>query len=68
MDIDGNDGDDSQTLDMLEAEQTFSDCEENGIQTQKFTSKRNTGVFGNVIPPRSVQDANENQMDQRLFQ
>lgn len=52
MDIDEKDGDDTQTLEMLEAEQTFSDIDENGLPTQKqFTSRTNTGVFGNVIPP-----------------
>jgi hypothetical protein len=33
MDIEEKDGDDTQTLEMLEAEQTFSECDENGLPT-----------------------------------
>ena len=32
-DIDERDGDDTQTLEMLEAEQTFSECEDQEIAT-----------------------------------
>ena len=51
MEIDEADGDDTQTLDMLEAEQTFSECEDNEIATQQISSKP-TGVLGNIIPPK----------------
>ena len=59
MDIDERNGDDTQTLQMLEAEATFSECDENeGIPTQKGNSicsdKMNTGILGNVISVTSL--------------
>lgn len=54
MDIEDAAGNDNECLEMLEAAQTFSECEENqhpqDFNPTQQPAQQNTGVYGNLVP------------------
>ena len=66
MDIDQATGNDDECLEVLEADQTFSECDENE-HPRDFNPTQNTGVYGNLLPPNYKQIQDEDPLTQKLL-